>query len=32
MINPDDLDRLTLTDDPEEAVAIALSHEEHPTS
>ena len=32
MINPDDLDRLRLTDDPEEAVAIALSHEERPAS
>ncbi|MEO7131324.1 MAG: TIGR00730 family Rossman fold protein [Dermatophilaceae bacterium] len=27
MINPDDLDRLSLTDDPEEAVKIIRSHE-----
>ena len=30
MINPDDLDRLPLTDDPRRPSAIALSYEEHP--
>ena len=29
MINPDDLDRLSITDDPEEAIKIIRSHEEH---
>lgn len=32
MINPEDLDRLSITDDPEQAVSIVRAHEEHPGS